>query len=111
MLPTNTAKKSSTRDRPRRRRYSPLELEGERHQPGDEGQEIDEVVAEGRRALGNRNQQVQRGVEAKRISGEEGAHAEERVRHDVQGNQQAVVALQHAGELSNWRVSLTMAVI
>ena len=55
MLPTNTAKKSSTRDAAAPQPVEALHVERERHEHADERQDV-EVLAERRLALGDRDE-------------------------------------------------------
>ena len=66
-------------------------MEAERHQHGDERQQVD-VLPQRRNALGDRNQA---GVEPDGVGDDERGQAEQRVRRDVERDEQPVVAPEH----------------
>jgi hypothetical protein len=68
-----------------------LELKSERHEPGDEGQDV-EVLTKRRNPLRDGNQA---GVESKRVGDDKCRHAEECVGQDVEGDEETVVAVHH----------------
>ena len=79
MLPTKTAKKSSTRDRPAPQPIQPLHVKRKGHQHADERQDVD-VLAERRKALRDGNQAA---FEADDVGQHEGRDAEHRIGTDV----------------------------
>ena len=72
-----------------------LQMEAERDEHGDERQQVDVLPQRGH-ALRDRNQA---GVEAERVGEDERRQPEQRVGDDVEGDEQPVVALQHARRL------------
>ena len=92
MLPTNTAKKSSTRDRPRRRRYRPCRWKPSGTSAAMNGSRL-MYCCSGGRPLRDRDEA---GVEPQRVGDDERRHAEQRVGEDVERDEQPVVPVHHA---------------
>src|SRR5262249_50123553 len=72
-----------------------LQMKAERHQRDDERQHVD-VLPQRRHPLRDRNQHRDAGMEAERVGGDERDQCQQRVREDVEGDKQPVVAIYHA---------------
>ena len=77
MLPTNTAKKSSTRVRPAPQAIEALDVERERHEHAEERQHV-EVLPERRLSFGDGNEVGKPRLESEQVGDDECRHAEAR---------------------------------
>ncbi len=78
----------------------PLQLKAQRHEQGDERQDVD-VLPQRRKALGDRDEMDDPGVEPQAVGDDESQDAEERVRDHVKGDEQTVVPIYHTAGTSS----------